>query len=247
MSNPTNPTNPPTFGRPTGLPTNPPKPTSGQPNPFNRPATLPTAPAQQPAGGSLTNRLNSNRTTMNWTVKAYSKVAVRFDLRGLGDPFHRLLHTDLNLEYGDVAQVSKRLADDSDVHQQLSQLLDKAWASYGLKGAILLYPSNDSVKKAYTQVVLPQPLPQPKADGDDEEEFTTSNAPQPVKFVKPTCLRAIDLLLVMNVLARARAFILANDTGLALESGFLQESYICDDPRLVRLAQATGTIEESWG
>jgi hypothetical protein len=195
----------------------------------------------------LTNRLNANRTATNWTITAHSKVSVRFDLRGLGDPFHRLLQTELNLEYGDVAQVSKRLAEDNDVQHQLSQLLDKAWASYGIKGAILLYPSNDSVKKAYTQVALPQPLPQPKANGEDDDEFGANTAPQPVKFVKPTCLRAIDLLLVMNVLARARAFILASDTGLALESGFLQESYICDDPRLVRLAQATGTIEESWG
>jgi len=36
------------------------------------------------------------------------------------------------------------------------------------------------------------------------------------------------------------------NTPLALEAGFLQQSFLCDDPRIVAIARATGCIQEVW-
>ena len=193
------------------------------------------------------NRFGKNRNypgANSWTIAPLSNVGIRFHLSGLGDPFHRLLGTDLDVQYGEVEAVIRRLQEDEAIRDEITTLLDDAWATYPFDGAILLYAWNDSVRKAFAEAPFPaKPPVVQKGDQNPEEQ------PQPeVKPVESNiqCLRAIDLTLVLNILARTRADMLIHDTSLALEEAFLRQAFVCDDPRLVALAQATGCIEERW-
>ena len=90
---------------------------------------------------------------------------------------------------------------------------------YTLKGAMLVYPWEEERK----QVIL--------------AHARTNNT-------RAVCLRAIDPLLVLNVLARARTNLLQPRAPLALEASYLERALITDDSRLLKLAQLTGYIEE---
>ena len=46
---------------------------------------------------SLRGRLGSRQ--LEWRIGPLTNTVVRFDLEGLGDPFHRILGTDLSAEY----------------------------------------------------------------------------------------------------------------------------------------------------
>ncbi len=228
-----------------------------RPNPFasrlggtaQRPAgTQPAPNAAPPFGGSLLRRTNPNEIL--WSVSPIYSAFVRFQLGGLGDPFHRLLGMPFNVEFGNSAKVVAMLQTDSDLHEKLTTLLEQTWLTYGFKGAAILYPWEEDVRKAITQP--PQPVyvaPANNANNDDDSDDNGDsqewvNNPKPVR--PPETLRAIDLSLVLNVLARVRSNILVANTPLALEPGFLEQSFITDDPRLVAMARATGSIEETW-
>lgn len=247
-----------------------------RPNPFgSRPAASSTsfasrpgqnapaasnAPAQgtntgnnSPFGGSLLRRSFGNQNeALQWTVSPLGKVGVRIQLGGLGDPFHRLLGTPLNTEYGNPLKVVQALQQDDELREKLEKLLDEAWESYGFRGAAILYPWDAEVRKAFIQP--PQPVQPPanpgnkKDDSNDDAEDDSwldglANAPTKGSC---ECLRAIDVLFVLNILARARTNILVANTQLALEPGFLEQVYVTDDPRIVALARATGCLEEVW-
>jgi hypothetical protein len=82
--------------------------------------------------------------------------------------------------------------------------------------------------------------------GDDElEEDEAHELYEDDKRKPPTILRALDLLLVMNVLARTRSNILLKTAPLALEQQYLGQSLFTDDARLIALVQATGCVEEA--
>jgi hypothetical protein len=109
------------------------------------------------------------------------------------------------------------------------------------------------VKKAYSQPIYPndsqpdntnqnnQNDPNSFDDDADWQDTSTDNHKSNV-----TCLRAIDLAFVLNILARSRANVVVGNTPLALEPGFLSQTVVCDDPRIVALARATGCIDENW-
>ncbi|HEX2622820.1 MAG TPA: hypothetical protein VHL11_21825, partial [Phototrophicaceae bacterium] len=59
-----------------------------------------------------------------------------------------------------------------------------------------------------------------------------------------SCLRAIDLHLVLNVLARSRSQVLLTRAPLVFSQQYLNRSMMTDDPRLVALVKATGYLEE---
>jgi len=196
-------------------------------------------------------RFGSNNQEIEWTIQPLQRTAVCFRLEGLGDPFHRLLGTELNIDYGDPQNAVKALQEDAELHNSLAEILEIAWEQYDLTGAVLVYPFTDTVRKAYINAPKPDDPPprRPKKSGDDEEDDETEdedNKPEqpPQKYAE--CLRALDLALVINVLARVRSNIVVNGTPLALEPGFLDQAFICDDPRVVALARATGCIEEAW-
>ncbi len=221
--------------------------TSSAQSPFSRPQGQPQQPQQPPAGqrpnppGGLLNRFGSRQ--LNWDIVPTTTMLVRFDLTGLGDPFHRLLGLPLNLAFGDLSAVIRAFEQRVEGVEQVEQLLDAAWASYAMCGAMLVYPWSAALKKA----VLARPLldrPQ-KPQSDDGEEDTSEPPPPPGAAVG--LYRAVDLLLVLNVLARARSQLLITRAPLALDGRYLNRSIVTDDPRLVALAMATGCIEEHLG
>ena len=184
-----------------------------------------------------------------------SKAAVRFQLSGLGDPFHRLLGTDLDVELGNPQKVVELLQSDEALRLRLEGVLDEAWTTYGFRGAALMHPWNNAIRKALIHPPLPVDPPKKEEDSDDDEEDFLEDDKKDNPFAFATkesgtrqieCLRAIDLSLVINVLARVRSEVLVEQTPLALDPGFLDQVYVTDDPRLVAIARATGCIEESW-
>lgn len=184
------------------------------------------------------------RESIHWTVMPLARAAVHITLSGLGDPFQRLLGKPLNAKMGSVRHVVAALQKDKALHDELEVVLDQVWQNYGFEGAALLFPWDDEVRKPYAHPIhpqLPQPQPQEDASDDDAEEETVE------QFTLSTeCLRAIDLAFVLNILGRARSNVVVANTPLALEPAFLQQDFICDDPRIVAIARATGAIEEQW-
>lgn len=198
-------------------------------------AATPATPAPAPRPNPLTNRLP---TRMDWRVMSVSPTYVRFDLDGLGDPFYRLLGKRLVVDFGDPAAVSKAMEAGGQDVQEIAARLNTAWEDFNLGGAILLYRWTKDIRQ-----VLIGRIPV------DEDEFEDEDAQPAVydddKRKPPTILRAMDMLLVMNVLGRVRSNILLKSAPLALEAEYLSATFITDDPRLVTLAQATGCVEEA--
>ena len=226
-------------------------------------------------GANNNNNANNNtglnrfgQQTIFWTVAPLNDVALRISLDGLGDPFHRLLGTTLNVEYGQPEKVVEALQEDEELRNKLTEVLDEAWESYHFEGAALLFPWDEDVRKAYSQPIHlnedflnnnqnvqnnqnnnnvnnqnqnVQNNNQQNNNLPDWLEALTVDEKQNVQ-----CLRAIDLAFVLNILARARANVVVANTPLALEPGFLTQTVICDDPRIIAIARATGCIDEVW-
>lgn len=198
-------------------------------------------------GGSRLSRFG--RTSLDWTIAPLHERIVRFSLDGLGDPFQRLLGLPLDVEMRSLENIVKRLQEDEALAEQLAAALDKQWASYEFQGAALLMPYEDNVRRAYVDALQPAAPPpeNQSSDDDDDEYYDDDDDEAPVtENRKVAKLRAIDLGLVLNVLARSRANVLVGNTPLALEAGFLRQTLICDDPRIVALVEATGSIDDMW-
>lgn len=209
--------------------------------------------------GSLFGLRNRQQSTPlpQWTISPLSVGAARFDLKGLGDPFHRLLGLPLSPEFGEVSRVMAALQEDEELRDKLIVRLDEFWSSYAFTGAVLLYPWEDSVRRAFSEPTHPQPIPrksaddgesEPSSDPLDEEsdEDWEPSSPFGQQRKQSECMRAIDLALVLNVLGRARGTVLVADTPLALEVGFLDRIVVADDDRIVSMVKATGYLEEVW-
>jgi hypothetical protein len=168
-----------------------------------------------------------------WIMQPMHKTVVRFELKGLGDPFYRLLGSEMNPEYGDYKAVSAALEKRVERTGDLEALLNSAWASYKLQGATLVYNWNGDMWKALNTPPVQQ--------SENEDESQQNPLPAPITF---TCLRAIDLQLVLNVLARSRSQVLLTRAPLVFSQEYLNRSLMSDDPRLVALAKATGFLEE---
>ncbi len=96
----------------------------------------------------------------------------------------------------------------------LKQALDQYWEEQPHIGAYLIFPWDKDEKIPFEMPIVRQ---------------TTQ------------LLIAHNPLLVLNVLARVRANLLLAQTPLALEEQYLMNAFISDDPRLVKLAQTSGT------
>src|SRR5512145_2003708 len=106
------------------------RPTYGSPpgtRPGSSPAASPSAPtpptAPRPFGGL--SRFGANRT--DWRIISVSGPLIRFDLNGLGDPFHRLLRQPLTVEYGNYEAVIKAIEADGELATELGACLDSSW------------------------------------------------------------------------------------------------------------------------
>ncbi len=212
-----------------------------RPSPFARlggnaqqPAPGASQPAQQPTPAPrpnpLTSRLGPPKT--QWRIIPLVSPLVRFDLTGLGDPFHRMLGTKLSVEMGETPAAIKAMEAGGEQVAEMAARLDESWKEYDFKGALLLYNWNKDTRSVLMGRI-------PLAENTEPEDYEDDKRPA------PTILRVLDLWLVINVLARTRANLLLPDAPLALEAQYLGRSLYSNDPRLLALAQATGCIEES--
>ncbi|MBC8171426.1 MAG: hypothetical protein H7X77_07125, partial [Anaerolineae bacterium] len=83
-----------------------------------------------------------NNNLRTWTMQPIQKTVVRFELRGLGDPFYRLLGHELNPEFGDFKKVTALLEKGGEAVRELEATLNQTWESYRLQGAMLVYNWN---------------------------------------------------------------------------------------------------------
>jgi len=205
------------------------------------------------SGSRFASRFGSRNTReyVEWTIAPITKEVVGISLAGLGDPFHRLLGMPLNPTYSDPKKVVEALSKDAELSEQMKVVLDEAWAKFGFRGVAMVYPMNEGIRNAYTKPIQPVAPPPPKEENnEDDEEYVDENdfsfeadnsTNQPA-----VCLRAIDLPFVLNILARVRSNVVIGNTPLALEMGFLDQTILIDDPRIVNIVRATGYIEEVW-
>jgi len=242
----------------------------------NQPANTNNPPAgsllRRTANGQNTNQAQNNNTNNNspfnsrfnrfgnnannaperptWTITPMSMAGVRIELVGLGDPFFRILDTPLDKSIHDIEGILKRLNEGHKLFQQLSEELDRRWEKIGFTGAVMLYPVHKNIQLAFSEPTMPvQPAAQDLIFEDDSDNQASQPAPanSPVAQTTPyRMFRAIDPALIFNILGRVRGNVLVDGTPLALEEGFLKQSYLCDDDRIVELALATGAIEEAW-
>ncbi len=194
----------------------------------------PAQPAPRPGG--LLNRIQ-NPNQKSWTMQPLLRTVVRFDLKGLGDPFFRLLGAAPEPDLANLGKLVEALENGGDDVSALANLAASAWADYKLDGACMVYNWNADTWKALNM----PPTPPPAQNSDDDSDDEKPPQPQHITF---QCLRAIDLTLVINVLGRARTQLLLANAPLVLSSQYMGRAIFSDDPRLVTLARLTGYIEE---
>jgi hypothetical protein len=216
---------------------------SNQPPPSATP-NLPQLPGQasnnpfQRAGSSFGSR-NSHQV---YTLQPLQSTVVRFELKGLGDPFFRLSGTEPNSDYGTLSTLISALELGGEAVDNLKKVLDEQWQRYQLRGAFLMYKWSIQHWKALT---APAETPaKPTAETEEQDDDNAAPTPPVPKVTKFQCLRAIDLGLVLNVLARSRTQTLLTQTPLMFSQPQLERSIMSDDPRLVGLVKATGYLTE---
>jgi hypothetical protein len=229
---------------PNGTPPSGGTPQNGTPA-TNQPATNPLSRPPFGAGksgggtsgtGSSPFRPLPTREQIEFALLPLHGVAVRFELKGLGDPFYRLLGHDVNVENSDSRIVVRKLEQGGDVVKKIQELLDVAWEKYSFRGASLVYQlENEALIK---QLNAPSFMPKKDFFDDDDEQETKPEPPKPAIKV----LRSIDMVLVLNVLARARTQVLLGTSPIMFNQHYLNRALVSDDPRLVALAMATGVI-----
>jgi hypothetical protein len=200
------------------------------------------------------NRFGNNRQPEKptWTITPMRDAGIKIAFQGIGDPLFRILGRSLDKSLSDVKILVERLDGDDELCQQLITKLDEAWEVYDFRGAVMMHVVRKNIQEAFTLPIMPIVEPEPQEDTENTENADDNNGnlktpqwlqlqstPSPYKIY-----RAVDATFVLNILGRVRGNILVEDTPLALELGFLNQAYICDDTRIVELALATGAIEE---
>ncbi len=212
-------------------------------------APAPAAAPAQPQNNNA-NRLNrpglfGNQEKVNAPFLPLARSVVRFELDGLGDPFYRLLGHPLNPDLTSGKAIAQMLETGGENVSALEKLLETAWTGYALKGAALVYRWNQPTWKG---LVIPYFVPpdenaqQNSTTGQDDDELDAPSRPMPKPLF--SLFRAIDLQLVINVLARARSQVLLANAPLLFNQSYLTRSLVTDDARMVALARATGAIQE---
>jgi hypothetical protein len=144
---------------------------------------------------------------------------VCFDLNAPGQVMNNLLGLPEEDEIS-IERIIQTLDGDKSLVERLKTQLDAVWESYNLRGALLVYTWRDDLKNAIN--------------------LRLNAIKQP-----PLYLRALDPLLILNVLARSRTTLLLSGAPLALERPFLSRALASDDSRLLELVRLTGYVEEA--
>ena len=182
-----------------------------------------------------------NQQQLSWAMLPTHKVVVHFELGGLGDPFYKLLGKELNTDHGDGKVVAETLEKGGEYVGELEEKLNEIWDEYKLQGAAMVYKWNAKTwNNIATADIFPARIPGRFGQRTDNNEEEEKPLPEPTY----TCLRALDLQLVLNILARARTQLLLADAPLVFSQQYLNRSIVADDPRLVKLVRATGFIQE---
>jgi len=205
------------FGNQPG--SRPPSPLPGTNRPGNLPAPRPTPAPRTPytPGSTLASRFGPARTA--WEILPFNSTVVRFSLEGLGGSLQRILGGDQNANIGTYDSIIQSVEKNRDAMNALVTSLEATWESYALKGAILVTPWEQDTR----QVIVTHAK---------------------IANMRAMCLRALDPLLVLNVLGRSRTNLLQPRAPLALERAYLERSLITDDARLLALVQNSGYFEE---
>ena len=218
---------------------------------FGTPSTRRPAPPKSWRHEGTINRFGAS--DLAWVIAPIDTTFVRFDLRGLGDPFHRLLGEDINFNNFVLPKLLGSLEDGGEPVDKLKERLESTWENYKMYGATMMYGWNDDIKEIIASVpkIQKSQLIQPTNNDDDDfyfddDEDEDNQVPIKSDETSGICLRAIDMLLVLNVLGRTKSNILLGNSQLILEEGFLNRSLVTNDPRLVAVAQATGCVEEHF-
>ncbi len=185
-------------------------------NPFRPSNSNAGANANTRYGTSLNSRFGTSNVTCD--IAPLGSAIVRFDLNGLGAPLRRLL--GIKGEGADREAVIQTIEGDENLKNELTAKLDAAWRDYDLCGAMLVYPWQESLRQAVATRIM------------DVAPGSTL-----------VYLRALDPILVLNVLARARSQILLATSPPDLERPFLERDLAADDPRLIDLACSTACAE----
>lgn len=202
--------------------------------------------------GNNNNRFGNNNkqpAKPTWTITPMSDAGVRIAFQGIGDPLFRILGMPLDKSISEIEVFAEKLANDDELCQQLIDKLDEAWATYDISGAIIMHPVRKNIQEAFTMGKLPLAENDEQSNNDANNNNNGNNrfsARKPLPQSPYSCYRAVDAAFVLNILGRVRGNVLVDETPVALEAGFLNQAYICDDPRVVEMALATGAIEESW-
>ncbi len=182
----------------------------------------------QSSGSNSSSRYGTNASRLppprfgpaqtNWEVLPTSDIYVRFTLEGMGGSLQRI-PGDLSAS-GTYETALRSMENNRDALNQLTRTLNEAWEGCNLMGALLVYPQIDEQNQVIAETL--------KAAG-----------------ARAVYLRALDPLLVLNVLARTRNHLLQTRAPLAFDDTVLHRALLADDPRLIRLVQDTGYIEEA--
>jgi hypothetical protein len=163
---------------------------------------------------------------VQWEIVPASDTCVRFDLSVLTPDIFALagLPTPPTDDAPNAPSLAARLAEglekQPEAEEMLKQALDAAWDTSGLTGAALVYPWREEARAALVARLQAADKP-------------------------TTLLRATDPLLVLNILSRARTHVLLANAPPGLERAFLERVLLLDDPRIVALALASGSVMEA--
>ncbi|MCL4252824.1 MAG: hypothetical protein KJ043_03480, partial [Anaerolineae bacterium] len=117
-----------------------------------------------------------SREQIEYALLPLHKVAVRFELKGLGDPFYRLLGHDVNTEHSDSRLVVRKLEQGGDDADAIRTLMDSAWEKYGLKGALMVYPMD--AENLVKQLNAPAFMPKKDLFDDDDDNDKKDDPPK---------------------------------------------------------------------
>lgn len=202
-------------------PSTPPSPSSPpRPNPFASASSSgssggsPLRPSPPP--GSLFSRLGARAS---YDYMPMHDMLVMFDMRDAAPALYELLNVpppvkeDGTSDVSDVRALITMLEKEKPLATALRTHLDQYWANFDIVGAIHVYDWREEVKQAAT------------------------NRLNAVKQ-RPNFIRAADPMLIVNILARSRSYLLIHGAALALDRPFLERIVMTDDPRI--LAAVTG-------
>lgn len=228
-SSPAAPANPGSSNPANATPSTPPPQASGpapsapapRPNPFGSPPSGLPRPSSPP--GSLFSRLGARA---NFDYMAMNDTLVMFDLRDVAPVlFDQLkiappVKEDGTPDKTDVKALITALEKNRPLLDELKERLNTYWNEFQLVGAVHVYDWREEVKQAAT------------------------NRLNALKQA-PHFVRATDPDFVLNVLARARSYLLIHGAALALDRPFLERVVMTDDPRMLAAIKATAFSEDS--